>query len=150
PPEPPFDGAPGGGVTPPRKAGPFPALGNPVTSPAPPFAAASPMGPPKFHDVTVRKKRRVERCVIAPVPPEEFGISRYARNIHDCGYCFHEVIRRESDMVEMGYDPQQVRQVNTYSALTNQEELARDTVEERMGTYGDGGLNRANRQIKIT
>ncbi len=118
-------------------------------APQPP-APMPPPPPPQWHDVTVRRKRLVERCVIAPVPPEEFGISRFARNIKDCGYCFHEVIKRESDLIEQGYDEDQVHNLNTYSAMTNQEELARDTVEERQGTTGDSGLNRANREVKIT
>jgi hypothetical protein len=116
-------------------------------APAPPGA---PTPAPKWHDVTIRKKKRIERVVCAPVPPEEFGITRFGRNIHDTGYCFHEVIKRESDMIEQGYEPEQIRNINTYAAFVNQEEMARDTVEERMGATGDFGFNRANRQIKIT
>ena len=42
------------------------------------------------------------------VPPEEFGISRHARSLRDCGYCFHEVIKREglrSEFVEVSHRP---------------------------------------------
>lgn len=125
-------------------------LGGGLPAAAPPPPVPAPQPPQKWHDVTVRRTKRVERCIIAPVPPEEFGISRFARNIKDCGYCFHEVIKRESDLIEQGYDADQVHNLNTYSAMTNQEELARDTVEERQGTTGDAGLNRANREVKIT
>src|SRR5260221_30284 len=140
-------GMPGAPVQPPM--GPLPPGLLGPGAPQPP-ASMPPPPPPKWHDVTVRRKRLVERCIIAPVPPEEFGISRFARNIKDCGYCFHEVIKRESDLIEQGYDEDQVHNLNTYSAMTNQEELARDTVEERQGTAGDSGLNRANREVKIT
>src|SRR5262249_8005466 len=119
----------------------------PIPMGTPQLPMIAPLG--KYHDVTIRRKKLTARCVVSPVPPEEFGITRFARNIKDSGYCFHEVIRRESDMVADGYDPEQVRNLNTYSAMTNQEELARDTVEERQGTTGDGGLNRANREIKV-
>lgn len=125
-------------------------LSPPVTPPVPPTAPPVLPPPPKWHDVTVVRKKKTARCVISPVPPEEFGISRFARDIKNCGYCFHEVIKTQGSLVAEGYDPNQIANISTYTAQTNQEELARDSVEERTGQNGDGGLNEMNRKVKIT
>jgi hypothetical protein len=105
---------------------------------------------PQLHDVTVSTKRNVQKACVEGVPPEEFGISRFARNLKDCGYCFHEVIRRSEDLVADGYDADQVKAIPTYTMLTNPEELARDTVDEHLAAGGDEGINEVNRQVKIT
>lgn len=113
-------------------------------------AAAVPVQLPKFHDVTVVTKKTIQKACVVGVPPEEFGISRFARSIKDAGYLFHEVLRREEDLIAEGYDPDQIKAIPTYSMLTNPEELARDTVDEHLSSGGDEGINEANRQIKIT
>ncbi len=103
-----------------------------------------------LHDVTVITRKTVAQARVEGVPPEEFGISRFARSLKDCGYCFHEVIKREEDLIAAGYDRTQVKAIPTYAMLTNPEELARDTVDEHLVAGGDEGLNEVNRQIKIT
>ena len=103
-----------------------------------------------LHDVTVVTRRTVAQARVQGVPPEEFGISRFARSLRDCGYCFHEVIRREEDLIADGYDRDEIKAIPSYTMLSNPEELARDTVDEHMAAGGDEGINEANRQIKIT
>jgi len=104
----------------------------------------------RLHDVTVLTRRTVAQARVQGVPPEEFGISRFARSLADCGYCFHEVIRREEDLIADGYDRDEIKAIPTYAMLTNPEELARDTVDEHLAAGGDEGINEANRQVKIT
>src|SRR5260221_4487581 len=103
-----------------------------------------------LHDVTVVTRKTVAQARVEGVPPEEFGISRFARSLKDCGYCFHEVIKRGEDLIAAGYDAEQVKAIPTYTMLTNSEELARDTVDEHMSAGGDEGSNEVNRQIKVT
>jgi hypothetical protein len=105
---------------------------------------------PMLHDVTVVTRKKVAQARVEGVPPEEFGISRFARSLSDCGYCFHEVIRREEDLIADGYDRDEIKAVPTYTMLSNPEELARDTVDEHLSAGGDEGINSANRQIKVT
>jgi hypothetical protein len=141
---------------PPAQGLPPSAAGGPAVTPAmgggaqPGLSAPSPVAPPQLHDVTVATKRQVQKACVEGVPPEEFGISRFARSLRDCGYCFHEVIRREEDLIADGYDPDQIKAIPTYAMLTNPEELSRDTVDEHLAAGGDEGVNEANRQIKIT
>jgi hypothetical protein len=103
-----------------------------------------------LHDVTVVTRKTVAQARVEGVPPEEFGISRFARSLKDCGYCFHEVIRREEDLIADGYDRDEIKAIPSYTMLTNPEELARDTVDEHLSAGGDEGINEVNRQIKVT
>src|SRR5262245_36567782 len=97
---------------------------------------------PKLHDVTIVIRKTYQCARVEGVPPEEFGIARNARSLRDCGYCFHEVIRREADLIASGYDPVQVRRLPSSSVLETGERRARDTVEESAGAASDG-LNKA-------
>src|SRR4051794_24364053 len=90
----------------------------PPAAPSAPGAAAQlpapllpPAPPPMAHDVTIVTKRKRCQARVEGVPPEEFGIARNARNIRDSGYCFHEVIRREADLIAEGFDAEQVRKL---------------------------------------
>src|SRR5262249_34534370 len=103
-----------------------------------------------LHDVTVETKRSHACARVEAVPPEEFGIARNARSIREAGYVFHEVLRRQEELVAQGYDAEQVEALPSWSALANVESQARDTVEERSGSQGDEGTNKANRLIRIT
>jgi hypothetical protein len=105
---------------------------------------------PMLHDVTVVTRKTVAQARVEGVPPEEFGISRFARSLRDCGYCFHEVIKREEDLIADGYDRDEIKAIPSYTMLTNPEELARDTVDEHLAAGGDEGINEVNRQIRIT
>jgi hypothetical protein len=136
-----------------------PAASSPPVAPAAPTSAPAPTTPaeleddapvPMLHDVTVVTRKTVAQARVEGVPPEEFGISRFARSLKDCGYCFHEVIRREEDLIADGYDRDEIKAIPSYTMLTNPEELARDTVDEHLSAGGDEGINEVNRQIKIT
>src|SRR5712671_891093 len=106
---------------------------------------------PQLHDVTIRVRKHNSCARVEGVPPEEFGIARNARNIRNCGYCFHEVIRREADLISEGYDAEQIRKLPGRGERHTQEAIARDTVDEaRGGTRGGDGLNQSNREIMVT
>ncbi len=141
---------PGAGtVAPAAPASVTPALAAPAPgAPAAPHDDDAPV--PMLHDVTVVTRKTVGQAHVQGVPPEEFGISRFARSLKDCGYCFHEVIKREEDLIADGYDRDEIKAIPSYTMLTNPEELARDTVDEHMAAGGDEGINEVNRQIKIT
>jgi hypothetical protein len=117
-------------------------------------ASAVPPGAPgqptTSHDVTVETRRSSECARVEAVPPEEFGIARNARSIVDAGYVFHDVLKRQEELIAQGYDPDQVKNLPSYTGLANIETQARDTVEERRGSQGDEGINKANRLIEIT
>src|SRR5262245_36408023 len=104
---------------------------------------------PKLHDVTILTRKTYQCPRVEGVPPEEFGIARHARGLRDCGYCFHEVLRHEADLISAGYDPVQIRRLPSTTTIETREGRARDTVEENVTAASDG-LNKSNRDIKVT
>jgi len=116
--------------------------------PQQPGAAQPPSGPPpQLHDVEVVKRKDYAEAKVLGVPPEEFGIEKTARSIRDCNYCFHRTIITQAKLIEQGYDPDQIRSLPTYLAITNAEEINRDTVAEHQNVGEEH--NPASRRIQI-
>ncbi len=95
--------------------------------------AAPPGPPPLLHDVEVVKSKKYAEAKVLGVPPEEFGIEKTARSIRTCNYCFHRNTQRtETDLIAEGYDAKIVKALPTYMAITNIEEINRDSVGEHL------------------
>jgi hypothetical protein len=105
-------------------------------------------GGPLLHDVECVRSRNAAQAKVEPVPPEEFGISRNARSLRDCDYCFHKVLISEARLIAQGFDKTQVRALPTYTSITNAEELDRNTVDESQ--YTGDQMNQAARRIEVT
>ena len=105
-----------------------------------------------LHDVTIERSKDYKCHKVMAVPPEEFGISRTARNIKDATYCFHEVRRTQIDLIQDGYDEDQIRSLpdNSGEMQTNTESMARDSVDETQMGLGGTGANRATRWLTVT
>ena len=103
-----------------------------------------------LHDVTLETRRRNENARVVAVPPEEFGISRHARTIGESTYCFHDVFKTQSQLIEQGFDKDQVKKLPSYIVAHTIEEIARDTVNESTLRQGEDNLNTANRLIRVT
>lgn len=103
-----------------------------------------------LHDITVvtRTKRKCHK--VEPVPPEEFGISRRAKSIRDCGYCFHETTTTVGELIDQGYDEDQVNSLSSSETDRGTEQAARDTVDESSAGSGDEGLNKTMRPVTVT
>ena len=71
-----------------------------------------------MHDVTIEAARVSEKARVVSVPPEEFGISRHARQINEATYCFHDVFRSESQLIEQGFDEDQIKNCRATSSRT--------------------------------
>jgi hypothetical protein len=105
-------------------------------------------GGPLLHDVEALRSRNAAQAKVEPVPPEEFGISRNARSLRDCDYCFHKVVLGEARLIAQGFDKGQVKTLPTYTAISNTEELDRNTVDESQ--YTGDQTNQAARRIEVT
>lgn len=76
------------------------------------------MRPPVVsYSIRVRKKEKQRKLVVEAVPPEEFLVSRNARDLETSNYVGRRQLRTVSDLVAMGYD--------------------RDEIMEYAGSYGD-------------
>ncbi len=117
-------------------------------SPLQPGAAPAPVPTPTLHDVEVVKSKTFAEAKVLGVPPEEFGIEKTARSIRTCNYCFHRNTQRtETDLIAEGYDKKIVKALPTYMAVTNIEEINRDTVGEHLNVGEEH--NPAARRISI-
>lgn len=105
---------------------------------------------PVLHDITIEITKTHECARVAPVPPEDFGISRYATCVRDANYCFDQARRTQADLIAEGYDPAQVKTLPSYAPVETAEHIARDTVEENLFAGSDEGMNKANRLILVT
>jgi len=76
------------------------------------------MRPPVVsYSIRVRKKEKQRKLVVEAVPPEEFLVSRNARDLETSNYVGRRQLRTVSDLVAMGYD--------------------RDEIMQYAGSYGD-------------
>src|SRR5579885_180256 len=106
----------------------------------PTAAPAIPAPLPVIHDVTIVTTRKLSQAKVMGVPPEEFGIERGARSIRDCNYCFHEVVTKtEAELIDEGYDEDQIKALTEYTGLDTIETIERDTVYEHLIQGGEAG-----------
>ncbi len=109
--------------------------------------ALTPVPKPVTHDVTIVTTKKLAQAKVLGVPPEEFGIERGARDIKTCNYCFHQVVTKtEAQLIAEGFDEDQVKSLNDYRGNSDIETIARDTVQEHVGSTG---VNTAARLVKI-
>jgi len=69
------------------------------------------------HNVKVRKTVRNGTVRVENVPPEEFLISKRARNIQESGFCAHRKMITRSELIAMGFEPKILEGLNTADAL---------------------------------
>ncbi|HZH27885.1 MAG TPA: ATP synthase F0 subunit B [Azospirillaceae bacterium] len=99
-------------------------------------------------DFTVRRSSPYGRAKVACVPPEEFGISRRARRIKDAAYAFHRTTRSVSDLIEAGYDRDQVMELPASGGTGTAEGLARATADDGNGV-GSHARNALMRDVEV-
>lgn len=58
--------------------------------------------------VDVETSRQVKKYIDMPIPSEEFLFSARSRDVDDMGYRAHRCRKTQSELVEMGFDPQKV------------------------------------------
>jgi hypothetical protein len=115
-------------------------------------------GMPMRHSVEVRRHDLVAsrsipggRIRVMPVPPEEFLISREARDIEGARFVGHRCRRTLSDLIADGYDRAVVERLagDESSVAADSEEIKRNTVEDVTPGTSDT-VNMAMRQVWVT
>jgi hypothetical protein len=78
------------------------------------------------YDVTVKRVKKSGSVRIENVPPEEFLISKAARNIEDAPFVAHRKLMQRSELIAMGYDKDIVDELPSYDDLSfSAERIAR-------------------------
>ena len=84
------------------------------------------------HDVKVKRTIDLGKVVIENVPPEEFLISKRARNIEESPFVAHRKMVTRGELIAMGYDEDTVSKLPTGDALEfSPERVARYTRGEQ-------------------
>ena len=128
---------------------PPPAAPAPPQQPGmPPQAPQPPPAPPTLYDVTVRRRITHGRVKLLPLPPEEFIIDRRALGLYEGGFtlCGHRSMKTVSELVAMGYDPDEIRPFVTSPELdTNVEYIERQPYARAVGSFDS--LNPATQRV---
>lgn len=66
--------------------------------------------PSPIFDVQIRRQIETKRQVVECVPPEEFLIARNARDLDTAEYVGHRSLKTLSDLVEMGYEREDIEE----------------------------------------
>lgn len=104
-----------------------------------------------LYDIVVQTRGKSHCHRVVPVPPEEFGICRDARSIRDASYCFHECKRPVGELIEAGYDADQIMALPSDSEFGDNAEIrARDTVDESTTNVNHDTMNRMRRLVTVT
>lgn len=93
--------------------------------------------------VKLRLKKKADKVRIEAMPPEEFLISRNARDIDTAELVAHRTQKTISDLVAMGYDREEIEAGASEVLDYNEERQARNPYV----TEGDGNLDPTMRQV---
>jgi hypothetical protein len=105
---------------------------------------------PQLFDVEIKRITKDGRIVVEGVPPEEFLIDRNATKIEDASIIAHRKMATVSELVEMGYDVDEVKQYVTSSDLENNDEyLARRPVTTTIGMANESNNPAMQRVLYI-
>lgn len=147
---PPAMGMMPGGLVPPEPMGQAPGYeGAAMGAAMPPAAPVAPPAPQMLHDVVARRKRSYACAKVVNVPPEEVGISRRAKSISEAGYFFHETETTQADLIDDGFDEDQVKKLPSGEIHDTEESEARDTIDDTDDMEASGTSNEAMRPIRV-
>ena len=81
---------------------------------------------PKLHDCKIKRTSSKGKIKVESIPPEEFLIDKAAVKIEDAIYVGHRVLLTSTQLIEMGYNKEEVYNLPTSdSTIVNTEKLAR-------------------------
>ena len=106
----------------------------PVIDPATGMPTTALQPKPQLFDVTIKRVTKSGRVAIAAIPPEEFLLSRNARSIEESSIVSHRKMATVAELVEMGYDEEEINEYITSSEFeANDEYLSRRAVTTTLG-----------------
>ena len=104
-----------------------------------------------LHNVVLVNKRSYACAKVEPVPPEEFGIRKSAKNLRDATYVFHEPSGiTESDLIAQGYDRNQVESLPSADESRNRQSTARDRSQGGSSGGNQSTADKSMREIQVT
>lgn len=101
-----------------------------------------------LHDLKIKRTEKYGCLMIAAVPPEEFLISRQARDIERARFVGHRSMKMRSELIEMGFDREKVESLPALGTLSHDRvELAR---QDQVGAFvSPPGNDKSTEQIEL-
>jgi hypothetical protein len=90
------------------------------------------MEPAMLYDITCKRTKTAGKVCVENVPPEEFLISRNAKDIKSAPFVGHRVMRTISELKSMGYKDADQIQSDDANASFNMERIQRNTWDDDM------------------
>ena len=84
---------------------------------------------PRTYNIKISRRKNTSKICVENVPPEEFLMSKRAKTLKDAAFVAHRTTLSVSDLVEMGYDREEVEKYAGYNDL--------DTSDERTSRFED-------------
>ena len=79
-----------------------------------------------LYNCKIKRVKKTGKIKIESIPPEEFLIDRTAKSIDDAEFVSHKVLMTRSEIIEMGFDEEEVMSLPTSSIdIYNNEEIVR-------------------------
>lgn len=100
----------------------------------------------------VVQKPYEDGCIkIENVPPEEFRISPYARNLKDAVYLGHTTLKSRSALIEMGFERDEVEAIGTATPdpFDDTRKLARYADEDEGGLTSSRETNKSQELVEV-
>ena len=104
---------------------------------------------PVLYDIKVKRTKTNGKVKIENVPPEEFLITSRAKSLEDADFVAHRSTMPVSDLVEMGYDRDEVERYAGASDLETSEELT-SRFEYLEGGSAYDSLDPSMRDVLVT
>jgi len=93
---------------------------------------------PQLFDATIKRTIKSGRIAIEAVPPEEFLLSRNARSLEDSSVVAHRKMATVAELIEMGYDEDEVMTYVTSTDFENNDEyLSRRSLSTTIGANSE-------------
>lgn len=103
--------------------------------------------PPLLYNVVFRRTKKYGKTCVDPTPPEEILISRHTPNeLEKARFVEHRTKKTISAIREMGYEVPDDIADDTYEN-TNQERIARESVDDASAGDGDESMDPATREV---
>jgi len=102
------------------------------------------------HSVKISRIEEDGELCIESVPPEEFFINRDARSLKDAYIVAHRTEMRAGDLVEMGFDPEEIFDLDSFASGS---EMTEAEVYERQGydeDFDEDTQDPAMRNVAVT
>jgi len=131
--------------------------GGPVPMGAPPMPGMpgmmAPPAPVTVHDVTIVRKRKVDKVRIVAIPREEFGYSARTRDINseEAGLLYHKRTVTVSELLSMGFDRKVIDTIPTdsFSVTSSPEAQVRNSEDGSLLQMQADAIDDASREVEL-